>query len=147
MKSMRHFFTTEGRIYRKQDWLISLPCSLVMLSVDLYMKHLFLSNPNDSLNSDVPIFLSLSDSMIKEGPILLLLFTAFALAISLYLIAAAKRWHDRDKSAWWILIIFIPIVGQLWTLIENGFLAGTNGENRFGADPLHPQPVTMPSNL
>ena len=91
MKSMRHFFTTEGRIYRKQYWLISLPCSLVMLSVDLYMKHLFLSNPNDSLNSDVPIFLSLSDSMIKEGPILLLLFTAFALAISLYLIAAAKR--------------------------------------------------------
>ncbi len=22
-----------------------------------------------------------------------------------------KRWHDRDKSGWWMLIVLIPIVG------------------------------------
>ena len=44
----------------------------------------------------------------------------------------AKRWHDRDKSAWWLLISLIPIVGWLWALIENGFLIGTIGANRFG---------------
>ena len=48
---------------------------------------------------------------------------------------AAKRWHDRDKSAWWILIIFVPVIGGMWTFIENGCLRGTLGSNRFGADP------------
>ena len=45
---------------------------------------------------------------------------------------SAKRWHDRDKSAWWLLIGLVPVVGQLWTLVENGLLAGTPGANRFG---------------
>ncbi len=43
-----------------------------------------------------------------------------------------KRWHDRDKSGWWVLIALIPIIGWLWALIETGFLAGTPGPNRFG---------------
>lgn len=47
----------------------------------------------------------------------------------------AKRWHDRGKSAWWILLSFVPIIGPLWTLIECGCLRGTEGPNRFGADP------------
>ncbi len=44
----------------------------------------------------------------------------------------AKRWHDRDKSAWWILIGFIPIIGGIWALVETGFLPGTPAGNRFG---------------
>ena len=48
----------------------------------------------------------------------------------------AKRWHDIDKSALWVLINFIPLIGPLWALIENGFVPGTPGENRFGSDPL-----------
>ena len=47
----------------------------------------------------------------------------------------AKRWHDQDKSAWWILIGFIPFVGGLITLIMCGFIAGTPGPNRFGDVP------------
>jgi len=45
-----------------------------------------------------------------------------------------KRWHDRDKSGWWLLINLVPIVGVIWSLIENGFLRGTEGTNRFGPD-------------
>jgi len=48
----------------------------------------------------------------------------------------SKRWHDRDKSALWIFINIIPLVGPIWSLVENGFLPGTKGENRFGSDPL-----------
>jgi uncharacterized membrane protein YhaH (DUF805 family) len=47
-----------------------------------------------------------------------------------------KRWHDRDKSGWWILINLVPVIGGLWSLIETGFLPGTRGSNRFGPDPL-----------
>ncbi|MCX6047595.1 MAG: DUF805 domain-containing protein [Chloroflexi bacterium] len=49
---------------------------------------------------------------------------------------AIKRWHDRDKSGWWILIVLIPIIGWLWALIEEGFLAGTPGPNRFGSPQI-----------
>ena len=47
-----------------------------------------------------------------------------------------KRWHDRDKSGWWVLIAVVPIIGYLWAVIEPGFLAGTGGPNRFGEEPI-----------
>jgi uncharacterized membrane protein YhaH (DUF805 family) len=52
------------------------------------------------------------------------------------LAVSAKRWHDRDKSAWWLLIGLVPLIGGIWALVENGFLRGTLGPNRFGPDPL-----------
>lgn len=54
----------------------------------------------------------------------------FALAVY------AKRWHDRDKSGWWSLIVLVPFIGGIWILIELGILEGTRGANRFGPDPL-----------
>ena len=53
-----------------------------------------------------------------------------------YLAGAIKRWHDRDKSGWWMLIGLIPIIGQIWVLVELGFLPGTAGPNQYGPDPL-----------
>lgn len=44
----------------------------------------------------------------------------------------AKRWHDRNKSAWWILITVIPVIGPLWAFVENGCMSGTDGPNNFG---------------
>jgi uncharacterized membrane protein YhaH (DUF805 family) len=43
-----------------------------------------------------------------------------------------KRWHDRNKSGWWILIALVPVIGGLWALIETGFLPGTEGPNAYG---------------
>ena len=65
----------------------------------------------------------------------------FSVVIALALIypsicVGIKRWHDRDKSGWWTLINLIPIVGWIWSLVEQGFLVGTAGPNRFGEDPL-----------
>jgi uncharacterized membrane protein YhaH (DUF805 family) len=33
-----------------------------------------------------------------------------------------------------LLINLVPIVGVIWSLVENGFLRGTEGTNRFGPD-------------
>lgn len=52
-----------------------------------------------------------------------------------YMAVLAKRWHDRDKSGWWVLLQFVPVAGLLWILVECGFLAGNAGPNRFGAPP------------
>ena len=49
-----------------------------------------------------------------------------------------KRWHDRDKSGWWILIGLVPFIGWIWSLVECGFLKGSDGANQYGADPLAP---------
>ncbi len=48
--------------------------------------------------------------------------------------ALVRRLHDVDKSGWWCLMVF-TVVGTLvvvyWQLKK-----GTEGENRFGLDPL-----------
>jgi uncharacterized membrane protein YhaH (DUF805 family) len=49
---------------------------------------------------------------------------------------SVKRWHDRDKSGWWVLIALVPLIGWIWAIVENGFLPGTQGPNRFGPDPI-----------
>lgn len=62
----------------------------------------------------------------------------YLLLIPMWIISIAngvKRFHDRDKSGWWVLISLVPIIGQLWILIECGFLAGTAGPNKFGENP------------
>lgn len=51
----------------------------------------------------------------------------------------AKRLHDRDKSALWLLTLLIPVVNlgfMIWIIVETWFLKGTDGTNRFGNDPL-----------
>ena len=50
--------------------------------------------------------------------------------------AGAKRCHDRDRTGWFQLIALIPIIGVIWLLVELGFLKGSEGENRFGPDPV-----------
>ena len=48
---------------------------------------------------------------------------------------ATKRSHDRNKSGAFILIALIPIIG-IWYVVEVAFLKGTEGDNRYGSDPL-----------
>jgi uncharacterized membrane protein YhaH (DUF805 family) len=53
------------------------------------------------------------------------------------LAVSAKRWHDLDKSGWWALVQFIPVIGWVWILVVNGLMRGTVGPNRFGDDLTH----------
>jgi uncharacterized membrane protein YhaH (DUF805 family) len=69
------------------------------------------------------------------GPALITL-VIFIVSVWIGLAVQIKRWHDRDKSGWWALMNLVPIVGQIWVLVECGFLRGTEGVNRFGKDPL-----------
>lgn len=49
---------------------------------------------------------------------------------------SVKRAHDRGRSAWFLLVCLIPLVGSIWYIVEIGFLRGTDGPNRFGRDPV-----------
>jgi uncharacterized membrane protein YhaH (DUF805 family) len=58
--------------------------------------------------------------------------TLLVLSIWPSLAVQVKRWHDINKSGWWVLILLVPIIGGLIALIANGFLPGTKGENEYG---------------
>ncbi|WP_323041965.1 DUF805 domain-containing protein [Gemmobacter sp.] len=51
------------------------------------------------------------------------------------LAAASRRLHDIDRTAWWLLIILVPLIGWI-VLIVFFATPGTRGPNRFGADPI-----------
>jgi uncharacterized membrane protein YhaH (DUF805 family) len=45
-----------------------------------------------------------------------------------------RRFHDQDKSGWFVLLGFIPYIGWLIVVVFM-CIEGTSGPNRFGADP------------
>ncbi|NDO79801.1 hypothetical protein CJP72_03135 [Citrobacter sp. NCU1] len=45
-----------------------------------------------------------------------------------------RRLHDTDRTAWWLLILLIPIIGWLVIFVFT-CQSGVSGENRFGPDP------------
>lgn len=51
------------------------------------------------------------------------------------LCCSVRRLHDRDKSGWNLLWMLLPLLGVLYLLVL-WMLPGTDGENRFGSDPL-----------
>jgi len=48
---------------------------------------------------------------------------------------AIRRLHDLDRSGWWFLLVFIPVIGAI-ILIIWACTKGTDGPNRFGPDRL-----------
>jgi len=66
-------------------------------------------------------------------PVFSLLLT---LALFIPLLAlSVRRLHDIEKSAWWILLSLVPVVGSIILLVFF-CLPGTMEANRFGPDPL-----------
>lgn len=51
-----------------------------------------------------------------------------------------RRVHDLDRTGWWWLLAFLPVIGWLILLIW-ACSPGTRGPNRYGADPLRGSPL------
>jgi len=47
-----------------------------------------------------------------------------------------RRLHDLNRSGWWLWLHVIPILGLI-VLLSWYCQEGTDGDNRFGSDPLH----------
>lgn len=48
---------------------------------------------------------------------------------------SVRRLHDRARSAWFLLIASIPILGLVWVSVELFLRTGTGGDNQYGDDP------------
>jgi uncharacterized membrane protein YhaH (DUF805 family) len=169
----RFFFSFDGRINRTKFWLGAfaiLGTMLLALALLATISTIFeIGNGRFSINL---IAISASVHMkYAEAPVDLWWFPQIVTVPMqmlfgwAYAAIAIKRLHDRDNSAWWI----IPYVGLaglnnqfgkllgdttglvaaavaipfIWGFIELGFLKGTAGTNRFGANPL-PKQQTRP---
>lgn len=112
---MLDFFTSfRGRIGRQSYWLGSLTLTMIGLMASL----LDLSTGTTEYGF----------GLIGDVTSIILIYPGLALT--------TKRWHDRDKSGWWSLIVLVPIFGALWMSIQLGVLKGVGWENRYGPDPL-----------
>ncbi|MFC5076322.1 hypothetical protein VTH8203_01083 [Vibrio thalassae] len=133
-------FSFEGRVGRKIFWIWNV---FYYLAIIFFLKGMVELAPQ-WVNILVPIFL------------LILLIPDLAIT--------AKRWHDRNRSSWWLLlniplvfgrmslptldpatavqpsmaqsvISFASLACGLWILIECGFMKGTQGQNQYGQEP------------
>jgi len=123
MKSL--LFSFQGRVNRAKWWLVTI--GIVVVELILFT----LIGGASMMSGDPSAGMGAIGWM---GGIVTLVVVIVAFWVSLAV--AVKRWHDRGKSGWWVLIAAVPVVGGLWYLIECGFLTGTTGANAYGPDPL-----------
>lgn len=69
---------------------------------------------------------------VSPSPLALPVMCVFWVLVWSYIAVAIKRYHDRDKSGWWVLVCLIPVVGSLWQFVELALFPGTPGPNRYG---------------
>ncbi|MGB8266621.1 MAG: DUF805 domain-containing protein [Candidatus Velthaea sp.] len=52
-----------------------------------------------------------------------------------YAAVAVRRLHDTNRSGWWLLLVFVPLAGNIILLIWH-CAPSTSGPNRFGPMPV-----------
>lgn len=102
---LKNYVGFSGRAHRKEYWMYTL------------------------INLIIVLVLNVLVGVVEQ---LMIVSTIYALATLLPSLAvASRRLHDTDRSAWWLLLAIIPLVGLV--LIVFLCQKGTEGPNRFGA--------------
>ena len=118
-------FGFQGRTNRAKFWLVA----LIILVIEFILF--------GALGSMIGMSADPEQALNAIGPVAWIVIVVFGIVAPWISVAVAvKRYHDRNKSGWWVLIVFVPVIGGLWYLIECGFLRGTPGPNNYGPDPL-----------
>ena len=113
MTPSRILFSFEGRIGRATFWLYQV---------------LF-------INLIVVACVALGVALGGEDGLIAGYIVGLCLVIWPAIATSVKRCHDRNRSGAFVLISFIPFI-SIWYAIEVLFIKGTNGENKYGEDPL-----------
>lgn len=121
-------FSFQGRISRKTFWLTT----LALIAVGAVAGGIIGGIAGATAAADGAPDPGDDFSPAFVIPVLILLFFNFWTSLALQI----KRWHDRNKTGWFVLLGFIPIIGWIWEFVEIGFLRGTQGDNDYGPDPL-----------
>jgi uncharacterized membrane protein YhaH (DUF805 family) len=114
LEALRKYATFTGRARRKEFWFFQLFVLLIVMVLSLADR-----------------MLGMLDDETGFGP----LSGLFSLAMFIPSLAVSvRRLHDTDRTGWWALLYFVPLLGFL-VLLVFFILDGTRGTNRFGEDP------------
>lgn len=103
--------TIKGRSSRSEFWWVFLAVSLIGLGL-LLLSEIF-----------------------SFWPSLKTLYSIYeAVAAFIMFFPAARRLHDTNHSAYWLLFFFIPVLGTIILLLF-WISEGTQGPNRYGLVP------------
>ncbi|KAB2658483.1 DUF805 domain-containing protein [Brucella tritici] len=114
VNAMRQYAVFSGRATRSQYWLFSLVL-FGMLIVALMIDQVFGDTTTDE----------------PAGAITGLVYLAHLVPS---IAVGVRRLHDTNRSGWWLLAVFVPLIGQLAVLIFM-CLPSSPGRNRFDAMP------------
>jgi len=115
-EAFKRYADFTGRSGRSEYWLFFL--FIMLVAIGFSILNVLLSGGSGQPN------------MLVMG-----LYGIFILAILIPSLAVGfRRLHDTDRSAWWVLISFIPLIGGVVLLVFY-CLPGTPGPNRFGSAP------------
>lgn len=124
---MKKWFSLEGRATRKEWWIVVLITVLISFVIGFTVPFLLVGL----------IFATFTPSS-SFGAVSLLVFVAIIgvafVSLAAYYAASVRRYHDRAKSGWWVLVALIPVVGAVWQLVELGFTESVNENNPYGAN-------------
>lgn len=119
----RRYAEFSGRSRRKEYWMFVLFMVLVYFALAVVLTVLGLSGDTEG---------SLFGA---GGGVMLIILLLFGLAVIIPSIAVqVRRFHDQDKSGWFVLLNLIPYIGGIIVLVFM-CLEGTKGPNRYGPDP------------
>ena len=113
MMPLKRYTQFNGRASRSEFWWFQV--FIVIVSIPLYVLG-FVAGYTGSQ--------SLALASTGLGLVVALILTLPSLAVTM------RRLHDTDRSGWWLLLGFIPIVSLV--LVVFMLLPGTPGGNRFG---------------
>ncbi len=108
-RRIRDWFGWRGRLRRRGFWAKALVSALLFIMLFVALQRLF-----------------------GEGSTLLLYPPFFSVWLSLM----ARRLHDQAKSAWWLFVVLVPVLGPLVMAFLLTLVRGTDGDNQYGADPI-----------
>ncbi|MBW8816323.1 MAG: DUF805 domain-containing protein [Caulobacterales bacterium] len=109
-QAYKRYFDFQGRSARPEYWLFALWLAILYLGAMLL------------------------DRMIFHSPVGLFYGVVVLANLIPSLAVGFRRLHDTNRSAWWVLISLVPLVGGIVLIVFN-CLPGTPGPNRFGSVP------------
>ncbi|MDE2042188.1 MAG: DUF805 domain-containing protein [Alphaproteobacteria bacterium] len=124
---LKRYADFQGRSRRKEYWMFILLQIILFIVVGI-IAALLGGFSNVSAPNPTNPFSMLSGVTMGLFGILMLALIIPSIAVQV------RRFHDQNRSGWFVLLGFVPYIGGLVVLIFM-LLEGTKGPNRFGEDP------------
>jgi uncharacterized membrane protein YhaH (DUF805 family) len=119
---LRRYADFSGRSRRLEYWMFTL--FIMLAAVAIMIPIAITGQLAASPDGELPF----------AGGFVAVLAIAFIAILIPSLAVQVRRFHDQNRSGWWVLLGFVPYIGSLVVLVFM-LIEGTKGPNDYGPDP------------